>query len=438
MTGLAGRPTGFERLNGPADAPVAIALSGGGDSTALLHMAAAWAREGRRQLVALTVDHGLNPASGAWTEKAAAASRRLAVAHRTLRWEGPKPGAGLPAAARDARHALLAEAARAAGARVILMAHTADDIAEAELMRAGGATTPSPRAWSPSPAWPEGRGVFILRPLLGRRRAALRAWLQRLGETWIDDPANDDPRSVRALARRRLEGSGAALGAEQDDELVPAMALDRLGAGEAGDLVVDRNAFRDLAEADARRLAAVLAVCAGGGRRPPRGARIRRLCERLRRRDTFTATLAGARITACESAVALTREAGDLLRLGAALAELPSGDSVFDGRYEIRAMQPGYRLVRLAGLGPRLPVCERAHLSRLPAAVRGALPAAVSPDGDVTCPLFTAGGPIFARPLTYRRAIAALGAFRDEATLCAWRKTDGAPKLDRTSSRGVE
>src|ERR1700722_7155703 len=79
------------------------------------------------------------------------------------------------------------------GAPVILLAHTADDLMEAEIMRRMGASAPSPRQWSPSPAWPQGRGVFLLRPLLGHRRADLRALLHGLGETWIDDPANDDP-----------------------------------------------------------------------------------------------------------------------------------------------------------------------------------------------------------------------------------------------------
>jgi tRNA(Ile)-lysidine synthase len=88
-----------------------------------------------------------------------------------------------------------------------LLGHTADDLAEAAAMRAEGSSVSDPRYWSPSPVWPEGRGVMLLRPLLGERRAALRAWLSGRGETWLDDPANDDPRSARARARR----AGASL-----------------------------------------------------------------------------------------------------------------------------------------------------------------------------------------------------------------------------------
>ena len=72
------------------------------------------------------------------------------------------------------------------------MGHTASDLAEAAAMRAEGSTTPSPREWAPSPAWPEGRGVFLLRPMLHLARGEIRAWLAARGQTWIEDPANAD------------------------------------------------------------------------------------------------------------------------------------------------------------------------------------------------------------------------------------------------------
>ena len=87
------------RLSPDADLPVALALSGGGDSMALLHLAADWcARRGRR-LLALTVDHRLHPDSAAWTAFAGEAARAVGADCRALSWEGPKPSTGLPAAA---------------------------------------------------------------------------------------------------------------------------------------------------------------------------------------------------------------------------------------------------------------------------------------------------------------------------------------------------
>jgi tRNA(Ile)-lysidine synthase len=189
------------RLSATSARPVAVALSGGGDSVALLLAARAWAAAHGRRLVALTVDHRLQPQSRAWTEACGELAHSLGAGFQALAWEGEKPPRGLPAAARAARHRLLAEAARGCGARVILVGHTADDVAEARAMRQAGSTTPAPREWSPAPVWPEGRGIFLARPLLALRRAALRDWLAAEGARWIEDPANADPRYARARAR---------------------------------------------------------------------------------------------------------------------------------------------------------------------------------------------------------------------------------------------
>jgi len=171
------------RLLAKSPRPVAVALSGGGDSLALLLLVRAWAKRAGRELLVLTVDHGLQPESAAWTGTCSATATRLGLAFEALAWTGEKPATGLSAAARQARHRLLAQAARRAGARVMLMGHTADDILEARLMRARGSTTPDPREWSPSPVWPQGRGLFLLRPLLEVRRNAIRGGPQggRLG-----------------------------------------------------------------------------------------------------------------------------------------------------------------------------------------------------------------------------------------------------------------
>jgi tRNA(Ile)-lysidine synthase len=406
------RLDGLERLNAPDRPPIAVALSGGGDSLALLHLAKTWADGARRSLIALTVDHGLTPASAGWTRFAAERARRLGVPHRALSWLGAKPVTGLPAAARAARHALMAEAARSAGAHVILMAHTADDLREAELMRRKGTGVPSPRLWSPSPAWPEGRGVFLLRPLLGCRRAALRALLEHLGETWIDDPANDDPRFARTLARRLLAERPAA-GAPANLPPPPPGA-DRIREGPGGELMLPREVVIAASPGELRRLIGALALCAAGTARPASAASLDRIAERLRRGD-LVATLAGARIQARGDQVLVCRESGERARGGLAPADLPRGESVFDGRFSVIAQEHRWRVVPLAGLAARLGPPEREALRRLPAAVRGALPAVISPSGAVSCPVLATGGAVSATPLCHARLLAALGLIEDEA-----------------------
>ncbi len=402
---------GIERLNGTDRPPVAVALSGGGDSLALLLLAKTWADGAGRRLIALTVDHRLQPQSAAWSRFAADRAERLGVPHLDLAWMGEKPASGLPAAARTARHALLADAARSAGARVVLMAHTADDVMEAELMRRMGGSAPSPRLWSPSPAWPQGRGVFLLRPLLTHRRADLRTLLAGLGEAWIDDPANDDPRYSRTLARRQLGRCAPTpplLG-----QLPPPAGLEAIQEGLGGELTLPRDSL-GICPSDRRRLIGALALCAAGTTRPPAGASLDRIAARIPGGD-FSASLAGARIEAHGNQVMFCREAGERERGGLRSSALPAGESVFDGRFLMIARQTGCQVAPLRGLAARLPPSQRDRLRTIRPTVRGALPAVVAPSGEVSCPVLASDDAVLARPLGLGRLHAALGVIADEA-----------------------
>jgi tRNA(Ile)-lysidine synthase len=400
-------------------APVAVALSGGGDSLALLLAAAAWADRRGRPLLALTVDHRLRPESADWTAWCARRAALLGVGHQTLVWEGEKPRTGLAAAARRARHRLLAEAARAAGASVILMGHTADDLAEARLMRQWGGSVSSPAVWSPSPVWPEGRGLFLLRPLLGSRRAALRGALAARGETWIEDPANQDPASARALARIRL--ADRAPGGEAPT-LVRAAAPHPGGPagwareGPAGDLSLPLAALADAGEARGRLGAAV--TCASGVERPPRGAPLARLLARLTSGEAFAASLSGARIESDGARVHLVRDVADSRRGTPPEIALPRDrPTAWDGRFEAIATLEGARLRALAGRAASLPPSLRRAVLAAAPRTRGALPLAILADGAPALPSLETrpGAQVLLRPLVMARLAAALGAIVDEA-----------------------
>ena len=326
-------------------APLAVAFSGGGDSLALLLIAATWATAAGRRLLVLTIDHRLGPASAGWTRDCAAVAARLEASFVALAWEGRKPATGLPAAARRVRHALLADAARAAGARTILLGHTADDIAEARRMRATGSTTPEPREWTPSPAWPQGRGLFLLRPLLGVRRQEIRAWLRARGEAWIEDPANADLTYARSRARKALSAEAEA------DETPPSISPDEGAAtralaascradATAGELRVPRQALRETTAEARRRLVSIACLCAGGTDRPPRRRQVDDVAARLLTDASFTASLAGARIEADPHQVCFRREAGEAARGGLAPLRLAEGATgVWDGRFEVSARE---------------------------------------------------------------------------------------------------
>jgi tRNA(Ile)-lysidine synthase len=396
------------RLDPSLSQPVAVAVSGGGDSLAALVLTKAWADAHGRRVVVLHVDHGLQAASADWRDFTAAAAARLGAGFRALAWTGEKPARGLAAAARDARHALIAGAARDAGAAVVVFGHTADDLAEAALMRAEGSSLGAPREWSPSPAWPEGRGVFLLRPLLSARRAAIREALAAAGWAWIDDPANADPHSARARARQQIDAAGAVPCVAADDGAAAALA-GAAGLDEAGVIRLDRASFRAAPAAAGRRVLAAAMLSAGGGSRPPRRARTAALAARLAEPDAFTATLAGAKLIATQAVAVVVRDAGETARGGQARQALGDEPLVWDGRFELTARRAGLVVRPLKGAQRRLDPAA-GSLAAIAAPARGAAPAIEDAAGALTCPILAGDCPVVAKCLVGARFLAACGA----------------------------
>ncbi|WP_411033393.1 tRNA lysidine(34) synthetase TilS [Shinella sp. BYT-45] len=186
-------------------ATLLIAVSGGSDSTGLLVALATLSATGRYPHIALsacTVDHGLRAGSAEEASLVAALCARHGIAHTTRRWAGPKPEAGLQAAARAKRYELLVEAAGAAGADAVLSAHTRDDQDETVAMRAVRSRDGIGLSGMADAVLLDG-AVWLLRPFLGVGRAAIRSFLVAQGESWIDDPSNSNPRFERARVRAR-------------------------------------------------------------------------------------------------------------------------------------------------------------------------------------------------------------------------------------------
>jgi tRNA(Ile)-lysidine synthase len=229
-------------------ASLVVALSGGGDSSALLAALTELAGLRRAQnpvgplwrLRAVHVDHGLQPAAAAFRGRCEQLCARLGIA-LTIRSAAVAAAAGvsLEAAARDVRYTAFADELGAD--ECLLTAHHAEDQAETLLLQAlRGAGL---KGLSAMPVRRRLGAGWQLRPLLAVPRGELEAYARDRGIVGVSDPMNDDPRYDRVYLRRsvwpalasRWPAAGIALSrtaahlAEAQD-LLDALALEDLSA----------------------------------------------------------------------------------------------------------------------------------------------------------------------------------------------------------------
>lgn len=367
-------------------ARLGIAVSGGSDSVALLHLLDDWRRTGGPPLRVATVDHGLRPEAAAEAAGVARLCAGLGLEHDTLPWRDHAPGGNLPDRARRARYRLLAEWARAQGLGDIALGHTEDDLAETLLMRlARGAGVDGLAAMRAH--WREG-GVTFHRPLLGLGREALREMLRARGVAWIEDPTNSDPAYDRTQARAVLTalgplGVGRGTLAATAHRLAEARAAladcarsaaERIANVQAGDLLFQRAGFDALPDEIARRLLVAGLRWLTGEGYPPRGRAMGDLLQAARTGRRMT--LQGCVLSAAPGHLRLGREYSAVAEL-----RVPAG-ALWDGRW--RATGPQEAETRALG-----------------------------PEGLAACPDWRAGG------LPHHAALACPGLWQGERLIAA-------------------
>lgn len=343
---------------------LAVAVSGGGDSLALL-LAAEDAFPGR--IHAVTVDHGLRAESADEAAYVAQLCARLGIAHQILRWQGPDPKGNLMDQARRARLDLIGAWARGAGIGHVLLGHTADDNAETFLMnlarKAGLDGLCGMRR-----DWHEG-GIHWHRPFLALSRDELRADLRRRSVDWIDDPSNDNPRFTRVKARRTMaalaplgitaEGITATLSyldAAQRALMRTCADVARGMTGEAGALRMPHAAFCALDPEIQRRLIGAAIQWISGADFPPRGAQVQALLPRLAAAQE--AQLGGGRFLHRQGQLYILREARGVM--GPMAFDTPEGQ-IWDRRWRISGpARPGAEIRALGAAGyPQCPDARR-------------------------------------------------------------------------------
>jgi len=318
------------------------AISGGSDSTALLFLLKTHFEKFHpdARLIAATVDHGLRVESADEARTVGKLCHELGIEHRILEWSGEKPKRGIQAAARLARHSLLAELALREGAKAVFTGHTRDDQAETVLMRS--ARGDGHGSAGIAPATLHAGQIWFVRPLLGASRAQLREKLASLGIGWLDDPSNSDARYERARLRVTLANSPEGLGLVDAAiaEAAEAGALRRARSMWAAGLL-RRHATRvasGLIRLDTIALSApnetllhalrALVAASGGSEHLPDRDRATALMERLRQGNA-RATLARALVDSRKNGVYFLREVRGLP------SDVPAAGEIWDRRYKM-------------------------------------------------------------------------------------------------------
>ncbi len=367
---------------------MALAVSGGSDSVAMLRLARDWAltHHPGLQVSVLTVDHALRDGSAEEARQVAEWAAALGFAHHMLRWDhGERPVAGIQAKARVARYDLMTDWCRERGAGVLLTAHTLDDQAETVMMRLARTASPESLAgiWAEA-IW---KDVPVLRPLLGSRREALRDYLRGLGQAWIEDPSNLDTRFERVRVRKDLAGrpdgtplserlaalaEASARTVREQSSAAEAWLAQWLTENGAGVCEFPLPPFQALSEPLQMRILARIIDHYGGGQAAPEPEELRRLARWAAegggaQRRTLGGAVAGRR----RGAIWVTREAG---RIPASPALVPDcGKLLWDKRFLVEA-RPGSVIEAALGRPLSLP-------GRVPVHARRAYPVVSQPPG---------------------------------------------------------
>ena len=233
---------------------IAVAVSGGRDSTALWHATARAAAGSALQVVALHVHHGLQAEADEWVRHLQRQARRWSASGLPVRlaWRrlqgSPPRGESIEAWARRERYVALAEMARDCGAGVVLLAHHRRDQAETFLLQALRGAGPAGLAAMPREALRD--GIVWDRPWLDQPRQAIDTYVRRHRLGFVDDLSNAD----RTLARNRLRHAVWPALEASFEHASTSLAASARRAQEAAE------GLRELAEMDAQR------ACSSPGR----------------------------------------------------------------------------------------------------------------------------------------------------------------------------
>jgi len=288
----------FEACLKDVQGPLAVAVSGGADSMALLLLTHRWVQERGGQLVALTVDHGLRPESKQEALRVQEWVQGRGIQHAILNWEGEKPDSRLQERARVSRYHLLTSWCKKNGIPTLLLGHHQQDQEETFWLRLTAGSGLDGLSGIKKRSIRE--GIVLLRPLLGFSKERLKDTLQAENQPWIEDPSNESHHFFRGRFRSLLKEEGLSfprlikvMDKLREDGDFMNQSLHRALEGivhvdEAGFLTLASQDFEELHPALAKRLLSYLILWFSGAPYPPRSEKVTNILEKLKKSIAFT------------------------------------------------------------------------------------------------------------------------------------------------------
>jgi tRNA(Ile)-lysidine synthase len=374
---------------------VALAVSGGLDSVALLRLAVAW--NGGPKLSVLTVDHGLRPEAARETAQVKEWARAAGLQAHVLALSGVKPAAAIQAVARERRYRRMAEWCAVSGAQAIVTAHTLDDQAETLLMRLARGSGVD--GLSAMPVQTVLHGMSVIRPLLDIPRAKLEQYLEAHDQDYLRDPSNDNSvfervrirkarKSLHALGltAKAVATSAKRLGRARRalDEAAAALEAYCVSYQPEGHALIDARSWLDAPEEiQLRVLLRVLAI-AGGLAHEPQLSAAERAAAWMAGDHGSSRTLGGCRITRREASFIVGRELG---RMKTPRVTIHPGETIlWDSRFAVHLARNVETEMELLPLWKARPGTGIRRPPRLPDFVFQTLPALLSAGEIVLVP----------------------------------------------------
>jgi len=376
----------------PKEEPFAIAFSGGGDSTALVHAL----KDHPQAKSVFIVDHNLRAGSEAEAQAAKDFAVKCGYDTVLFTWKHNSPKTALQEKARKARYGLMGDECRKRKIKYLLTAHSEDDQAETLLMRYDrqtdwrGAAGMAEQSYSP--VWPELAMVHLLRPLLTVRRDSLRDYNRKHSLSWAEDPSNENRDYARIRARDYLESKPnlreSFLQTARDMRacLVEEKAVLRKQFSDIGQ--INSHGIITLSDMPLPELMLHSLRCAGGQGGLIERAKIRKLLVKMRLPSFKSSTLGGALVAKDKTDFVICRDPVSVKgrddshhdrqdmqeRLQFTLSNYPQ---IWDGRFSVRGSNPHSFVGAVSHKLESFSKEDHKVLKKIPTAARQTLPVSV-------------------------------------------------------------